>query len=133
MYIYNKILLQLNKLNNSSIDIEAAALVSVDGFVIAATALPVNMEIEQFSAICAGVFLLGNHTATKCRSGVLEQVLFTGTENQIIIIPTGTEAILAVIIKSRVNLERLFSSLKPFVEKMTIIMDATEFGSQPIT
>jgi predicted regulator of Ras-like GTPase activity (Roadblock/LC7/MglB family) len=72
--MYAKILSHLNDLDNSSIDIESSALVSIDGLVMAAT-LPLDMDIDHMGAISAGTFLLGEHTSKRCASGVLEQVL----------------------------------------------------------
>lgn len=117
-----KILPYLRELDNSSIDIEASALVSVDGLVMAAT-LPLDIDADDVGAICAGAFLLGHQTSEKCSSGVLEQVLLRCTKNQIIMTRAGTETILAVIIKPYANIEYLFPRLKHSVEKMSTIID----------
>jgi predicted regulator of Ras-like GTPase activity (Roadblock/LC7/MglB family) len=102
-------------------EIEASALVSVDGLVIAAT-LPLNMDTDDVGAICASAFLLGKRTSEKCASGVLNQVLIKCAKHQIVLIHVGTEAILAVIIKPYANLEQLFSSLKHSIEKIAMII-----------
>ncbi|MDD1611034.1 MAG: roadblock/LC7 domain-containing protein [Methylococcaceae bacterium] len=119
--MYKNILLHLNDLDNSSVDIEASVLVSIDGLVIAAT-LPHHVDSDDVGAICASAFLLGKQTSEKCASGVLNQVLIKCTKHQIVLIHVGAEAILAVIIKPYANLEPLFSSLQHSVRKITMII-----------
>lgn len=119
--MYTRILPHLKALDNSSTDIEASALVSIDGFVIVAT-LPFNIDVEYFGAICAGAFLLGNHTTEKCAGGVLEQVSIKCTKKQIVMTYAGTEAILAVIIKPYADLEQLFPNINHSIEKIATIV-----------
>ncbi|MDO9213104.1 MAG: roadblock/LC7 domain-containing protein [Methylococcales bacterium] len=119
--MYKNILTHLNELDNSSMDIEASALVSVDGLVIATT-MPLDMDVENIGAICAGAFSLGHRTSEQCAIGMLEQVFIKSAKNHIVITHAGTEAILAVIIKPYTNLEQLFSSLSQSVEKIAILI-----------
>ncbi len=119
--MYTKILPHLTDLDNSSADIEASVLVSIDGLVMAAT-LPLDMDIDDVGAICASAFLLGKRTSEKCASGLLNQVLIKCAKHQIVLIHAGAEAILAVIIKPYANVEPLFSSLQHSVRKITMII-----------
>lgn len=119
--MYKRILPHLKDLDNSSFDIEASALVSIDGLVMADT-FPRNMDVDDLGAICASAFLLGKQTSEKCASGVLNQVLIKCAKNQIVIIHAGTEVILAVIIKPYANLEQLFSNFKHSIEKIATII-----------
>jgi predicted regulator of Ras-like GTPase activity (Roadblock/LC7/MglB family) len=119
--MYKKILYHLNDLDNSSDDIEASILLSIDGLVIAAT-LPMGINSDNIGAICAGAFLMGHHTSKECACGVLEQVIIKCAKNQIVISSAGIESILAVIIKPYANIERLFSSLKQSIEKIATVI-----------
>jgi predicted regulator of Ras-like GTPase activity (Roadblock/LC7/MglB family) len=119
--MYKKILYHLNDLDNSSDDIEASILLSIDGLVIAAT-LPTGINPDNIGAICAGAFLMGHHTSKECACGMLEQVIIKCAKNQIVISCAGTETILAVIIKPHANIERLFPSLKQSIEKITTVI-----------
>ncbi len=119
--MYKEILPHLKDLDSSSIDIEASALVSIDGLVMATT-LPLDMDADHIGAICAGAFLLGHHTSEKCASGVLEQVLLKCAKNQIVMMRAGTEVILTVITKPYANLEQVFFSLKQSIVKITAII-----------
>lgn len=116
--MYKKMFPYLKDLDSSSMEIEASALVSVDGLVIATT-LPVDMDVDHVGAIFAGAFLLGNHSSKECASGALEQVLIKGTKNQIIMTRLGAEIILAVITTPYANLEQIFFSLKRSIENMS--------------
>jgi predicted regulator of Ras-like GTPase activity (Roadblock/LC7/MglB family) len=119
--MYNKTLIYLKDLDNSSTDIEASILMSVDGLVIAAT-LPLDIDADHIGAVCAGAFLLGHHTSKECASGLLEQVLIKCANNHIVITGAGTEIILAVIIKPYANLEQLYSSVRHSVEKIATVI-----------
>lgn len=119
--MYKKILPHLEDLDNSSGDIEASMLLSVDGLVIAAT-LPIGINSDNIGAICASAFSMGHHTSKECACGVLEQVIIKCAKNQIVISYVGAEIILAVIIKPYANLEQLFSSLKQSIEKITTVI-----------
>lgn len=117
-----KILPHLTALNNSSKEIEASALVSIDGLVMATT-LPIDMNVDHIGAIFAGVFALGKRSSAECISGALEQVLIKGTNNQIIMTRLETELILAVVTSPYANLEQIFFSLQRFIENMPYRLD----------
>lgn len=121
--MYKKILPYLKDLDSSSMEIEASALVSIDGLVMATT-LPLDMNVDHLGAIFAGAFLLGNHSSEECASGALQQVLIKGSKNQIIMTRLSTEVILAVITKPYANLEQIFFSLKRSIDNMTPHFDS---------
>jgi predicted regulator of Ras-like GTPase activity (Roadblock/LC7/MglB family) len=118
--MYERILPHLNDLNNLSIDIEASALVSIDGLVIATT-LPLYMDSDHIGAVCAGTFRLGYQTSEKCASGMMEQLMIKCTKNQLILIRVDEETILAVIIKPYANFEQIFPFIKYAIAKITAI------------
>ncbi len=119
--MYEKILLHLRNLDRSSIDIEASALVSVDGLVIAAT-MPNHIDVDHLGAISAGAFLLGRHTSEKYASGMLEQVSIKCAKNHIVMTHASADAILTVITKPYANLEQLLSHIKHSIEKIAAVV-----------
>jgi predicted regulator of Ras-like GTPase activity (Roadblock/LC7/MglB family) len=119
--MFKKILPHLKDLDRSSTDIEASVLVSIDGLVIATTLPLDNGDIDHLGAVCAGAFLLGHNTSEKCAGGMLEQVLIKCSKNQIVMTYAGTEAILAVIIKSSANVDHFSSNIKHSIEKIAAI------------
>jgi predicted regulator of Ras-like GTPase activity (Roadblock/LC7/MglB family) len=121
MIMYKRILPHLENLDNSSGDIEASMLLSVDGLVIAAT-LPICINSDNIGAICASAFSMGHRASKECACGVLEQVIIKCRKNQIVISYLSAEIILAVIIKPYADFEQLFSNLKQSIEKITTVI-----------
>ena len=68
---------RLRDLQASSPDIEASAVVSVDGLSIA-SALPQSVEEDRVSAMSAAMLSLGERIATELGRGTLEQVYIKG-------------------------------------------------------
>ena len=64
----------LSELNGSSADIEASAIVSIDGLMMAAL-LPSSMDEDRVGAMSAALLSLGDRTAKELARGGLEQVL----------------------------------------------------------
>ena len=116
----------LKHLTESSADIEASVLVSIDGLIMEST-LPEKTRTEWntdcFGAICAGAVLLGQHASERLDSGGLEQVLIKCTQNHILMTYAGDEAILAVITKHAANLEMIFLEIKRVADTLTLIVN----------
>ena len=68
---------RLRDLQASSPDIEASAIVSVDGLTIA-SALPQGVEEDRVSAMSAAMLSLGERIASELGRGSLEQVYIKG-------------------------------------------------------
>jgi len=68
---------RLRQLQASTPDIEASALVSVDGLIMA-SALPEGVEDDRVSAMSAAMLSLGERIAQELQRGELEQVYLPG-------------------------------------------------------
>lgn len=77
-------------------DVEGAALVSVDGLVIASV-LPSQTDEDRVSAMAAALLSLGERTASELQRGSLEQVYVKGDDGYIILMQAGFESVLEVI------------------------------------
>jgi len=75
----------LNELNSASTDVEASALISLDGLMIA-SALPSNMSEERIGAMSAAMLSLGERTAKELARGQLEQVLIRGEKGYVLMV-----------------------------------------------
>ena len=75
---------RLRELQASSPDIEASAVVSVDGFSIA-SALPQGVEEDRVSAMSAAMLSLGERIASELGRGVLEQVYIKGEKGYVVL------------------------------------------------
>ena len=74
----NEIMIErLRELQVSSPDVEAAAIISVDGLPIA-TSLPQNVEEDRVSAMSAAMLSLGERIAGELGRGMLDEVYVKG-------------------------------------------------------
>ena len=89
----------VNRLRNmqaAAPDIEASAIVSVDGLIMA-SALPADVEEDRVSAMSAAMLSLGERIATELGRGGLEQVYIKGNAGFIVLTAVGSEAKLGLI------------------------------------
>lgn len=87
---------RLRDMQVSSPDIEASAVVSVDGLPIA-TALPRDVEEDRVSAMSAAMLSLGERIASELGRGGLSEVQIKGEKGFVILQSLGTEAVLTVL------------------------------------
>ena len=87
---------RLQELQMSSVDVEASALVSVDGLIIA-SALPAGIEEDRVSAMSAAMLSLGDRIAVELGRGELNQVYVKGDQGYVILMSVGEDAVLTVL------------------------------------
>lgn len=98
--LYNRVFTQ----PGSSAEIEASAVISTDGLMIAAM-LPAGLDEGRVGAMGAAMLSLGDRTAQELGRGDL-QVLIKGDSGYVLMTYAGDEAVLSVMAKSeaRVNI-----------------------------
>ena len=101
----------LNDLNGTSADIEASAVISTDGLMIASV-LPATMDEDRVGAMNAAMLTLGDRSAQELGRGELEQVMVKGAKGYILMTYAGDEAVLSVIAKSSAKLGLIFLDAK---------------------
>ena len=99
---------RLRDMQVSSPDIEASAVVSVDGLPIA-TALPREVEEDRVSAMSAAMLSLGERIASELGRGVLSEVQIKGEKGFVILQSLGTEVF--IIFFATYRLEHFIKSL----------------------
>lgn len=102
---------RLRDLQASSPDVEASAVVSVDGLTMA-SALPQSVEEDRVSAMSAAMLSLGERIATELGRGVLDQVYIRGEHGFVILMSVGREAVLTVLANSKAKLGLLFLDMR---------------------
>ncbi len=107
----NVLMSVLSELNGTSADIEASAVVSTDGLMMASM-LPANMDEDRVGAMSAALLSLGDRTANELARGTLEQVLIKGAHGYILMTHAGENAVLTVIAKSQTKLGLVFLDVK---------------------
>ena len=108
----------LEDLNGSSAEVEASALISTDGLMIA-SALPHGMDEDRIVAMSAALQSLGERTARELARGGLERVLIQGEQGYVIMSSAGSEAVLTVLAKSNAKLGLVFLDMKRAAQTLT--------------
>jgi hypothetical protein len=102
---------RLRELQASSPDIEASAIVSVDGLSIA-SALPQGVEEDRVSAMSAAMLSLGERIATELGRGSLEQVYIKGVNGYVVLMSVGEEAVLTALAREQAKLGLIFLDMR---------------------
>ena len=106
-----RIIQRLKELQTSTPDIEASAVVSVDGLIIA-SALPADVEEDRVSAMSAAMLSLGERIASELGRGTLNQVYIRGDEGYVVLMSVGEEAVLTVLARKEAKLGLLFLDMR---------------------
>jgi predicted regulator of Ras-like GTPase activity (Roadblock/LC7/MglB family) len=112
---------RLKDMQVSSPDIEASAVVSVDGLIMASS-LPAGVEEDRVSAMSAAMLSLGERIATELGRGLLDQVYIRGEEGYVLLTSVGEEAVLTVLARSQAKLGLLFLDVKRAAEDLASIV-----------
>jgi len=95
----------------ASLDIEASAVVSVDGLIMA-SALPAEVEEDRVSAMSAAMLSLGERISMELGRGVLEQVYIRGDGGFVVLRAVGEEAVLTVLAREQARLGLVFLEMR---------------------
>lgn len=102
---------RLRAMQTASPEIEASALVSVDGLIMA-SALPPEVEEDRVSAMSAAMLSLGERISIELRRGALEQVYIRGSDGFVILTAVGQEAVLTVLARQNAKLGLVFLEMR---------------------
>jgi predicted regulator of Ras-like GTPase activity (Roadblock/LC7/MglB family) len=112
---------RLRQLQASSPDVEASAVVSVDGLTMA-SALPADVEEDRVAAMSAAMLSLGERIATELGRGDLDQVYIRGANGFVILMAVGSEAVLTVLAREQAKLGLLFLDMRRATEDLTELL-----------
>ncbi len=99
-------------------DIEASAVVSVDGLIMA-SALPAEVEEDRVSAMSAAMLSLGERIAGELGRGGLDQVYIRGDHGFIVLSAIGEEAVLTALAREKGKLGLIFLEMRRAAEVLT--------------
>lgn len=108
---------RLRELQASSPDIEASAIVSLDGLTIA-SALPQDVEEDRVSAMSAAMLSLGERIASELGRGSLEQVYIKGEAGYVVLMSVGEEAVLTALAREQAKLGLIFLDMRRATEDL---------------
>ncbi len=109
---------RLRDLQASSPDVEASAVISVDGLTIA-SALPESIEGDRVAAMSAAMLSLGERISGELGRGVLDQVYIRGENGFMILMAVGDEAVLTVLARKQAKLGLLFLDMRRVTQDLT--------------
>ena len=112
---------RLRDLQVSTPDIEASAIVSVDGLIMA-SALPASVEEDRVSAMSAAMLSLGERIAGELGRGVLDQVYVKGNHGYVLLMSVGEEAVLTVLAREGAKLGLIFLDMRRAVEGLGALL-----------
>lgn len=93
----------LKRLNSTSSDIQASAVMSRDGHTLASV-LDDSVNSVRLGAMCATLLSLGEKASLELKRGHLKQILIHGEEGYVLLLRTGEKAVLAVVSRPSANL-----------------------------
>ena len=108
---------RLREMQAASPDIEASAVVSVDGLIMA-SALPVEVEEDRVSAMSAAMLSLGERIAMELGRGALDQVYIRGDKGYVILTAVGEEAVLTALAREGAKLGLVFLEMRRAAESL---------------
>jgi len=111
----------LNVLMDDSPDIQAAALVSLDGFTMA-SALPEGMHEDRVGAMSAAILGLGERAATELGRGQLTQVFIEGDGGYVMLIAAGNRAVLTCLADTEAKLGLVLYDMRGAADQIAEIL-----------
>src|SRR5215204_1734587 len=108
---------RLRDLQGTTPDVEASAVVSVDGLIIA-SALPAGIEDDRVSAMSAAMLSLGERIASELGRGTLEQVYVKGEKGYVVLMSVGEEAVLTALAREQAKLGLIFLDIRRAAEDL---------------
>ncbi len=94
---------RLRDFRTSAPDVEASAVVSADGLIVASD-LPSGVEEDRVSAMSAAMLSLGERIATELGRGILDQVYIHGANGYVLLMSAGEEAVLTTLARKEAKL-----------------------------
>jgi predicted regulator of Ras-like GTPase activity (Roadblock/LC7/MglB family) len=108
---------RLRTMQAAAPDIEASAVVSVDGLIMA-SALPHEVEEDRVSAMSAAMLSLGERISGELGRAGLEQVYIKGNAGAIVLTSVGSEAVLTALARQEAKLGMIFLEMRRAAEDL---------------
>ncbi len=111
----------LNNFERSIPHIQATAVVSTDGLVIASR-LPADVEEDRIGAMGAAILSISTRSGGELERGEMVRVLIEGTQGYILIRSVGDYAILVALVEKDVRLGLLFYEAKKCIQMLSEVL-----------
>lgn len=107
----------LGSLSASSGDIEACAVVSTDGLMMASN-FPAGLDEERMGAMTAALLAMGERTSNELSRGELEQVYVRGRNGMVIMMGAGHDGVLTALCNKNAKLGLIFLDMHRAAEEI---------------
>ncbi|MBA4375240.1 MAG: hypothetical protein C0401_03585 [Anaerolinea sp.] len=114
----------MHVLQRTSPDVEAAAVVSLDGLIIASALLP-EMSEDRVSAMSAAMLSLGEQIGKEMGRGSLEQIHIKGENGYVVLMAVGEKAVLTSLVNPQAKLGVLFLDMRRAADDLGIILTSS--------
>ena len=104
-------------MQGNTTDVEASAVVSVDGLIIASS-LPAAVEEDRVSAMSAAMLSLGERIAGELGRGGLDEVYIHGDTGYVLLMSAGSEAVLTVLAREQAKLGLILLEMRRAAEDL---------------
>jgi predicted regulator of Ras-like GTPase activity (Roadblock/LC7/MglB family) len=111
----------LDRLMEENQEVEAAALVSLDGFTMA-SALPEGMQEDRVGAMSAAILGLGERAAIELGRGHLSQVFIEGESGYVMLIAAGDRAVLTCLAGTQAKLGLVLYDMREAADAIAEIL-----------
>lgn len=101
----------LRALQSGSPDVEASALISDDGLMIA-SALPAHIDETRVAGMSATLLSLGTRAATELERGSVQEVLVRGEDGYAVMVASGQGTLLLVMASASAKLGLIFLDMR---------------------
>ncbi|MBU7024591.1 MAG: roadblock/LC7 domain-containing protein [Theionarchaea archaeon] len=111
----------LEDLEGTTPDIEASAVVSLDGLMMA-SALARDVEKDRVATMSAAMLSLGERTAKELARGELDHVYVKGSSGYVLLMAVGAEAVLTARVREEAELGLVFLDMKRAARELQKVM-----------
>lgn len=101
----------LRGLRSATPDIIGAAVVSIDGFIIASV-LPSEVDEELVSGMAAAMLGVGERISSELMSSIMEQVYVRSEKGYVVLNAVGADSVLVVLTTKEAKLGLVFIEIK---------------------
>jgi predicted regulator of Ras-like GTPase activity (Roadblock/LC7/MglB family) len=108
----------LRGLRGASPDIIGAAVVSIDGFIVASV-LPAEVDEELVSGMAAAMLGVGERISSELMASVMEQVYVRSEKGYVVLNSVGADSVLVVLTTKDAKLGLVFIEVKRRCAELT--------------
>lgn len=112
---------ELKTLQNGSPDVEAVALISEDGLVVA-SALPQDLDEIRVGGMSATLLSLGTRSSAELRRGKVEEIIVRGEQGYTVMLNAGQGTLLLVVANQNAKLGLILFDMRESIEKIVAIL-----------